>query len=345
VNRGVAAPTAGCLDAEAAAAWIDGAMSADARARAEAHVADCGRCQALIATVLAAEDAASKTPQIPAPVWRRWLPWTAPLAAAAVVLIAVVVWTNGPRDSNLPKQQAARDVPATVAQAREPVVPDRAVPPQRQGPPREAETPSPVAPRREAFGSAGSNTASADRGPLSNTASAEKADAGADATTAQPQSGSLAKVDELVVTPAAPAPPARSRVLQRSPQALADQVNPAITDIVSPDGSVRWRIRNRTAVERSIDGGQTWTAAPVGGVTTLTAGAAPTVTVCWVVGLEGTVLVTSDGATWTRRTVTPPVDLVGVTAADALVATVTAADGRRFATADGGITWTPSSGR
>ena len=45
-------PTAACLDPETAAAFVDGAMSRRERAGAEAHVADCPRCQAVLAALV-----------------------------------------------------------------------------------------------------------------------------------------------------------------------------------------------------------------------------------------------------------------------------------------------------
>src|SRR5512138_325541 len=44
-------PTDACLDAETLAAWADGALDAGALAAAEAHAADCARCQAMLAAM------------------------------------------------------------------------------------------------------------------------------------------------------------------------------------------------------------------------------------------------------------------------------------------------------
>jgi photosystem II stability/assembly factor-like uncharacterized protein len=73
----------------------------------------------------------------------------------------------------------------------------------------------------------------------------------------------------------------------------------------------------------------------------LLAGAAPAPRVCWVVGTAGTVLLTVDGERWERRPFPVAVDLVAVEASSARAATVAARDGRRFATRDAGLTWTP----
>lgn len=76
-------PERECLDAETLAAWMDGGLDQRAVAATEAHVSNCARCQALVATF------AKTLPQeivAPARVWRWWM---APIAAGAV---AVTVW-------------------------------------------------------------------------------------------------------------------------------------------------------------------------------------------------------------------------------------------------------------
>ncbi len=93
------------------------------------------------------------------------------------------------------------------------------------------------------------------------------------------------------------------------------------------------------AVQRSTDGGSTWQTQQTGVTGTLTAGASPSPLVCWVVGPRGRVLLSTDGTTWKQVPVSEPIDLVSVTATDDKTATVTASDGRTFATADGGATW------
>ena len=43
--------TDACLDAETLAAWVDGGLSGATLEVAEGHVADCARCQAMVATL------------------------------------------------------------------------------------------------------------------------------------------------------------------------------------------------------------------------------------------------------------------------------------------------------
>jgi photosystem II stability/assembly factor-like uncharacterized protein len=109
--------------------------------------------------------------------------------------------------------------------------------------------------------------------------------------------------------------------------------------IVSPDASTRWRIAPAGAVQYSTDGGATWQTQQTGADVTLTAGTSPAPRVCWLVGRRGRVLLSTDGATWQQVSIAEPIDLVSVRAIDAKSATVSAVDGRVFATADGGATW------
>ena len=84
--------TDACLDADTLAAWADDALDAGALAAAEAHAADCARCQAMLAAM------ARTTPLAPAqaaaPWWKPAFRWLVPLTAAAA---AVLVWTIVPQ--------------------------------------------------------------------------------------------------------------------------------------------------------------------------------------------------------------------------------------------------------
>ncbi len=114
---------------------------------------------------------------------------------------------------------------------------------------------------------------------------------------------------------------------------------PPLIEIVSPDASIRWRIGPAGVVEYSDNAGASWEATPTGVGTDLIAGASPARTVCWVVGRAGIVLLTTDGRPWQRLMFPLAVDLAAIQATDARTATVTATDGRRFTTVDGGTTW------
>ena len=83
------------------------------------------------------------------------------------------------------------------------------------------------------------------------------------------------------------------------------------SEIVSPDPAVRWRIAG-SVVQRSTDGGARWDAVPTGVASPLTAGAAPSASVCWVVGRGGVVLLSTDGRTWRRVAFPEMTDLSAV---------------------------------
>jgi photosystem II stability/assembly factor-like uncharacterized protein len=100
-------------------------------------------------------------------------------------------------------------------------------------------------------------------------------------------------------------------------------------------------------IERSTDSGKTWVSQMSPSQEDWLAGAAVSDTVCWVAGRNGAIARTMDGAHWERISVPAQAagtdaklpDWSGITARDALSATITANDGRKFATADGGKTW------
>jgi len=109
--------------------------------------------------------------------------------------------------------------------------------------------------------------------------------------------------------------------------------------IQTPDAKILWMIAGPAAIEKSEDGGASWKTESLDTRAAILAGAAPSVKICWLVGASGTILRTTNGAHW--KTIRPPAetDFVRVEATDALTATVTAQDGRRFSTSDGGKSW------
>src|SRR5881628_3644350 len=90
LRTGAASVRGVCLDVDTLAAWVDDALAPEERAAAESHVADCGRCQALLAAM-------AKTSPSPAETrawWRRpALAWLVPLSAATA---ALVIWIATP---------------------------------------------------------------------------------------------------------------------------------------------------------------------------------------------------------------------------------------------------------
>jgi photosystem II stability/assembly factor-like uncharacterized protein len=110
--------------------------------------------------------------------------------------------------------------------------------------------------------------------------------------------------------------------------------------VPSPDPQVLWRISGGRYVEMSADAGSTWRTQWTSPTAHVVAGSAPSIDTCWLVGRGGIVLLTTDANKW--HTITPPADtdFASVAAVDASSATVSATDGRRFKTTDGGKHWT-----
>jgi hypothetical protein len=113
--------------------------------------------------------------------------------------------------------------------------------------------------------------------------------------------------------------------------------------ILTPGGTVLWRLRSSGKIERSSDRGITWSQQNSGVTLGLLAGSAPSDAVCWLVGSAGTILRTTDGGGHWSKVVSPITgDLGGIRAEDALHATIfDASNNARLATTDGGVTWTP----
>src|SRR5262245_9232804 len=360
--------SSGCIDAETLAAWSDGTLSTRDRDAAESHAAGCARCQALLAAMV------RSTPAAPSRTW--WRPsvfgWLAPLAAAAV---AIVVWINVPsspppspvaapaasptaaRSTSIPtpnaaeKKEAPGSSPSETADARADAKIDeraklRAVQPPATVPHREelderrttASASAPSVPRQaepKAAPSGLRDAAAAPPAPVPQLPRAVPAPASPLAETARSSAANVS-------AGAAPAQTANNASAQAAgpPGFSARMAKAAVvpTEVVSPDPEVRWRFAS-SSVSRSIDGGATWQPQSTGYVAPLTAGSAPSPTTCWLVGVGGTVLRSTDGNTWQRLLFPETVDLTSIRAIDAVNATVTAADGRVFTTDDGGKTW------
>ena len=311
-----------CPDAETIAAWHEGALATADAAAMERHVADCPRCRALMAAFI------QTTPVTPVveSLWRRWhLGWAVPLATAAT---AAALWIAVPRNTSLPKQSGESSMVSVDAVA--PVAPAATPPAAATAPPALTQTESIQTARafaRREKSEPASETESASK-PLEDQRAAVvalsapiEADKREDANGAAPQ--------------AAAAP--RTATVQRAAAALREEI--ALPEIVAPAGTARWRIVGGQRIERAPGSGGEWAAASIDASDLLTAGAAPSATVCWVVGRRGAVYVTTDGMRFVRVPFPEMSDLVAVTATDQRRATVSSADGRSWTTTDQGLTW------
>ena len=358
-------PTPDCLDAETAASWADGYLDGAALAEAQLHVADCARCQALMATLLRTTPAQVKAALR---TRRRWVAWTVPLAAAAVVVLAAYVWVNTPPSGDEFKQEAdqvitgplpspgnaaassapqnsptvrGRRADAAKAQSESTATDKTAGAPRDRAKSPASETPdtSAAAPDRlsKSQGSPGPSSDRKDSPQVSanqNFQGAPQPAAPPQAAIGEPSAGASSSPRDA----AAPQLEAR-REVSSSADRLPTRPAPApgaTIEVVSPNRAVQWRITG-DLVERTTDGGYTWSTA--GALGSITSGSAPSAEVCWLAGRAGLVVRTTDGMNWSRVPFPEKVDLVAVGAVNAQTATVTAADGRVFATANGGQYW------
>lgn len=327
-------PSSDCLDAETVAAWVDGALDATALARAEAHMANCARCQAVLATLVQAGEAtpaAAPDHEARPRWWHLNLRWLVPLAGAAT---AAVLWMVVPRDGQ---------APVAVSQEARSSAPVAETPVRRPEPSDAREAPSAAAPSTPPTGGAPEDRLARNEPPPAAMDAVPKKETAAESQVmakAQPPAAAPPPPAAMgTVSPAAPTAAAAGlsaeadAALNRAAFAQAGLV------IVSRDPQVRWRARPDGAIERSVDAGQVWTPTDGPAGMAALAGASPSRDVCWIVGRAGAVVLTTDGRTWVRVAAPVAEDLVGVEAVDARVATVRTAAGVSYRTTDAGATW------
>jgi hypothetical protein len=270
------------VQAEALAAWAEGRLAAAEAATVETHLASCALCQETLAVFARTEPAyvESGFSRITGFGWFRWR-WAVPLAAAAT---AAAIWVA------LPDNPSQDEFERTVAPALE----------QRAAAPSETASADAAAPRAEE--EAKPLSSRRDQASSGFEDRAEKQEKRA-ASANEPEQDLKAEANQAPAPAAArtPAAPPADEARFRT-ESLSDlQRQGAVTEVVSPDPLVRWRILPPGRLERSTDGGKKW--APV--------------------------------------TLPQPADVIGVRAPTATSAIATAADGRQFRTDDQGKTWNP----
>ena len=355
--RAAATPPTPCLDAETAAALADDTLSSRERSSAEAHVADCAQCQALLSTLVR-----MTPPRVVRAWWRRpAIRWIAPLAVAAT---AVIVWVSVPRRPNVepavqstrqgaraaaatpepqPQSKSGRDLAAAGSAARARVAGEKRDP----TPPA---TNAPAAAQPKALADSSVSAPPSVAAVAQGAAEERRADAQLPSTplpeaATQPSSAPSVQSTSSPTAPAEPAPlPSLAETVTVTSSARAERAptfRVAVdTLIVSSNPISRWRIERGGMVQHSADGGSTWQVQSTGVNVTLTAGSSPSPSVCWLVGPAGIVLLTTDeGRSWQRLAFPEAIDLISVRASDDKSATVVTSDGRRFRTSDRGASW------
>lgn len=324
-----AAPVGDCPDAETLAVYGDGESPTDERARIEAHLVSCLRCQAHLASLVRSEPpTAAPGPSLKMP-WR----WLVPIASVALIVLAV--WVNrappSPAEDNRAAEQVAQAPPleGTAPESRRQVSPDAGVPPKDKAAQVEKEIPrlSAAPPRREADRLASAAAADA---PAKEANTAAKQEEAVKPSASVKPSTSMERSQ--------PAPPPAAAATPQSTASAAELRDRASLSEPAPAASA-WRLVNG-AVERTTDGGATWTNRFQPPDVTLRAISGPSPTVCWAVGDAGAVFRTTDGVNWTRVIFPEELALlVSVDAQDADRALVITESRRRFTTENGGVEW------
>ena len=324
-----AAPPDSCVDAETLAAWAEGKLEAKQAAAVELHASNCARCMAMLASL----ERTTPAPEAPKPSWS-WaalLRWLVPLTAAATAIAIWILVPNQPvtqlpsvpvpeatapqpstRQESAPPESARQDQSRQVA--REPDVQAPAVVPEtgKQDQPAQDQF-APVLPV-ERSGAIERQPSSSARENAERRAEMKEERQALD----ELRERSLATLrDRAATPPPSPAPPAapsapaatanEALAAQTFQQQLAAPPTPSSESTSPNDPLIRWRVIAWTAVERSIDGGNTWIK------TTLVPG------------------VTVDSV--------PMLWVVSVRAVDNLRGTVLTSDRREFYTTNGGISW------
>lgn len=290
----MAPATDSCLDAETIAAWMDGGLDGSSLALAEAHAADCTRCQALLGTVVISAPAAPVTEPRGAWLWRWWL---APVAAtaAAVTLWMVVpqppvtVSVSRPDSSEAHAQPQA--MPSLPQMAPEPLVPQ--TPPAR-------DRQDAAAPRR-AESRANQRDAQALETPERKAEAPKLADnaIGGRIAAAAP-APEAAAMPAPVAAPAmiSPAPPAPAAPQVREQAGLLADAQ--VTARSSPSPDVIWTVGRAGVVMLSTDG-RTFLRLPFPETVDLAAVTATDERRATVTTADGRVFQTADGGrTWRR---------------------------------------------
>jgi hypothetical protein len=273
LRRSPATAADGCLDAETLAAYADGGLSTKAATVVELHASNCSRCLAVLATMERTAPAASVTE-----AWTlaRVFRWAAPLAAAAT---AVAIWVAVP---DRPNTQVESTISQDLKSAEQVPVPvPGAVPELRT----ETQNPAP-------------STGNLEKPQFRDEVRRERAEPQTLGSAAAPVAppGPIAPIAPIVPStgvfaPEAPPPAAEALARADAPQAAAPAPAPAqqkfAADTVAENATaataqrsalssatvltsespapgnplIRWRILANTLLERSRDGGKSWTRA------------------------------------------------------------------------------------
>ena len=268
------------------ASWVEAALGPDEAIRIEAHLAECPRCQAVLAAFVRAEPPAASA----APVWKRWAAVFLPIAAATATVAIWIAWPQRRPPvasvaivAEAPSVPGPRPQPAPVP-ASPPVPLVVPPPPARQAPPVSAQ--------------AAAKPAVVGESPLAEMRLATPAGVAGAAGATEP----IVVFDSPAASGSAGGASAASAGGGRGGGARPTALREAAT---LKSSVTRWRILATRDLERSTDDGRTWERVAIDPPASVTNGVAPSALVCWLVGRAGVVLVTNDAGHFTRPSASP----------------------------------------
>ena len=331
------------LDAEVLAGWAEGSLDRRVRAAAEAHAADCPRCQALLAAM-------ARTEPVEVPLRAGWLRpplrWMVPLATAAAALL---VWVMVSRELRPPPApQVASRTESSSTTDRVAVAPPQPAPAASQ----EAAPAEPQGKRR--------NEARAATAPAAKATEPSPTEPAETVVTGERP----ARVDELVrdaaasgrpplSPPAAPLPPRQAQDAQRQAQAaqptqaqappVQQQGTPAAAQAQQQSAQAAPQVQERVAVttatpDVAVERRRAIAAKALGAAAAREV-VSPDPSVRWRFGAAGLIERSRDGGkTWLPATSGVSVDLRAGSAPSPTVCWIVGDSGTILLTTDG-LTW------
>jgi len=321
-----------CPAPEILAAYYDRSLTRTERARIDAHLVSCARCQSMMAAIARADDSETSSAHTET---ARGIFWITRLLAPVAVVGVVIAIAIGMRS----REQRAPEVIALAS----PVAELQQLAERAPAPPPEAAVPAQSAPQ---VASAPPSAASMEIPKAEGFARREKAMKKSESSSAR---DFISRGDEIAAQAKPRNAPGEAANEMRAPGAASGSAFSGATGMMakgsrlnqvsSPDGSVAWRFGESGTIMRS-GSSTTWIAQHSGVTSDLLAAAAPSNDVCWIVGKSATIVRTLDGgAHWQIVKASSRDDFTAVSASDSNNATVSGAGGQRYVTHDGGVTW------
>ena len=357
LSRAILEATMKCPELSTLAAFYDRAIGGHERDQLEDHIADCARCQSMLAAMARADDDILAQPHVERGFdWDRMLRFAVPAFAAIAAVVVVLKLRNPFTSEQTPTEIAMNSpIPAPPAEVAgglaNQAVPQVAAP--AQAPPSAPN--QPTAPAAPPPGNIGNFSSTRRLHAMASSMALMKRESASAATSAP-------RVENLSANrlPPAISPGAKSAAAVSAPEMLAQSDTSASPSamgasagaigaaapqahgtftIESPDQNAIWIVGPHGSIVKHTASGKV--KQQQSGVTVdLTQGAAISARECWIVGQHGTILRTRDGGGYWESITSPTTeDLAHVRAADSQDAVIRTVSGKSYATTDGGLSW------